>query len=217
MLEMKLSAASSQSARGNLTKERLLAAVSELLVKTDILDVSLRDISKRAGTNIAAVKYHFGSKEALVLTVLREAMQEHAAQQLAGLNDVPSGASLDDIVRAWLQPTLTRASDGGEPLAPFVVKRVMIGGSSGLREVSFEAHARARARLLAMLGERLPFLSRDELAFRVALAGSAVAGFAASGVTLDGGPVSAATPDAAARAVRFFVSALVGSSGGDND
>jgi AcrR family transcriptional regulator len=217
LLDMKLSSASGQSARGNLTKERLLGAVSELLVEKDDLDVSLRDISKRAGTNIAAVKYHFGSKEALVLTVLREAMQDHAAQQLVGLNDVPGGASLDEIVRAWLRPTLTRASDGGEPLAPFVVKRVMIGGASGLREVSFEAHRKARERFLAMLAERLPFLSRDELAFRTALANSAIAGFAASGVMLDGGTVSAATPEAAARAVRFFVSALVGGSAGDND
>jgi AcrR family transcriptional regulator len=214
---MKLPATPGQSARGNLTKERLLKAVSALLVENDDLDVSLREISRRAGTNIAAVKYHYGSKETLVLTVIKDAMQEHAAQQLAGLNGLPGGASLDDIVRAWLGPTLRRAADGGEPLAPFVVKRVMAGGSSGLRELSFATHAAARERFLALLTERLPFLSHEELAFRAALAGSAVAGFAASGVLLDHGALSAASPDAGERAVRFFVSALTGHSGSDSD
>ena len=54
-------------------------------------------------------------------------------------------------------------------------------------------------RLLELLTSRLPFLSRDELAFRASLAGSAVSIFAVSGVMIDDHVMSPARPDGMAR------------------
>lgn len=51
--------------------ERLLHAASELFARTGFRGATVRDIAQSAGANVAAANYHFGSKEALYLDVLR--------------------------------------------------------------------------------------------------------------------------------------------------
>jgi AcrR family transcriptional regulator len=53
------------------TRERLLAAATELFAATGLHGATVRDIAQAAGANVAAANYHFGSKEALYLEVLR--------------------------------------------------------------------------------------------------------------------------------------------------
>jgi AcrR family transcriptional regulator len=54
------------------TKERLLAAASRLFAERGFQATSVREIAERAGTNVASGNYHYGSKKALYLEVLRE-------------------------------------------------------------------------------------------------------------------------------------------------
>lgn len=53
------------------TKERLIAAASELFAERGFHGTRVRDIAARAGVNLAAGNYHYGSKKALYLEVLR--------------------------------------------------------------------------------------------------------------------------------------------------
>lgn len=53
------------------TRERLLDAASALFAATGFHGATVRDIARAAGANVAAANYHFGSKEALYLEVLR--------------------------------------------------------------------------------------------------------------------------------------------------
>jgi len=53
------------------TKPRLLAAASQLFAERGFHGTTIRDIAERAGVNVAAGNYHFGSKKALYLEVLR--------------------------------------------------------------------------------------------------------------------------------------------------
>ncbi|MCH6551326.1 MAG: helix-turn-helix transcriptional regulator [Planctomycetes bacterium] len=48
------------------TRERLLDVAEELFAEKGIAGTSLRTLTKAAETNLAAVHYHFGSKEALL-------------------------------------------------------------------------------------------------------------------------------------------------------
>jgi len=54
------------------TKERLLDAASRLFAERGYQATSVREIADRAGTNVASGNYHYGSKKALYLEVLRE-------------------------------------------------------------------------------------------------------------------------------------------------
>jgi len=53
------------------TRERLLAAASELFAERGFRATTARDIAARARVNLAAAHYHYGSKKDLYLEVLR--------------------------------------------------------------------------------------------------------------------------------------------------
>src|SRR6516165_7626350 len=63
----------------NATAEKLLVAASELMIERSSIDVSLSDIAQKSGVNAALVKYHFGNKDGLLLSLLaRDAANEVA-------------------------------------------------------------------------------------------------------------------------------------------
>ena len=65
------------------TKERILGAAEELFAQHGFAGTSLRQVTSRADVNIAAVNYHFGSKENLVNEVFRRRMDEMSERRLA--------------------------------------------------------------------------------------------------------------------------------------
>jgi AcrR family transcriptional regulator len=63
-----------QAPRG--TRDRVLAAASELFAERGFHGTTVRDIAARAQVNVAAGHYHYGSKKALYLAVLRAQFAE---------------------------------------------------------------------------------------------------------------------------------------------
>jgi len=53
------------------TRDRVLAAAGALFAERGFHGTTVRDIAARAGANVAAGHYHYGSKKALYLAVLR--------------------------------------------------------------------------------------------------------------------------------------------------
>ncbi len=62
------------------TKARLLAAASDLFAERGFHGTKARDIAERAGVNLAAGNYHYGSKKELYLEVLRAQFAEIRAR-----------------------------------------------------------------------------------------------------------------------------------------
>jgi len=85
-------------ARNGGTRTRLLAAASELFAERGFHGTTVRDIAARAKVNVAAGHYHFGSKKALYLEVLRAQFAEVRALLHA------RGASVDEANLARCPP-----------------------------------------------------------------------------------------------------------------
>src|SRR5262249_57097394 len=86
------------------TRQRVLDAASELFAAQGFHGTTVREIAQRAGVNLAAGNYHFGSKRALYLEVLR-AHFKHLQADLRERGAAPSPAEL-----ARLRPAQRRAA-----------------------------------------------------------------------------------------------------------
>ena len=90
----------------NDTKARVIAAATRLFAEKGMEKVVLRELTSAAGVNLAAVNYHFGSKEALCEAVLDSLSERVNARRLAHLRQV-----LDEARRAGQRPALRAVLD----------------------------------------------------------------------------------------------------------
>ena len=68
------------------TRSRILDAAEKLLVQYGLDATTLRMITAEAQANLAAVNYHFGSKEALIEAVFRRRLTWLNEQRIAALD-----------------------------------------------------------------------------------------------------------------------------------
>jgi AcrR family transcriptional regulator len=89
-----------------VTRQRLLDAAERLFAANGFEATSLRDVTSRARANLAAVNYHFGSKEALVRAVFERRLGEVNRRRLALLNGMGRGrpASAAEAASARRRP-----------------------------------------------------------------------------------------------------------------
>jgi AcrR family transcriptional regulator len=92
------------------TRSAILAAAERLYADRGFGDVTLRDIVAEANVNLAAVNYHFGSKDELIaeLFVIRSlATNRERLKELKAAEEAGGGcASIEDVLRALVGPTL---------------------------------------------------------------------------------------------------------------
>ncbi|MDX1454872.1 MAG: TetR/AcrR family transcriptional regulator, partial [Gammaproteobacteria bacterium] len=97
------------------TRDRILQHAERLFADAGIAATSLRAITTAASVNLAAVNYHFGSKDGLVEAVYRkhlEPVNEARTRNLDRLEADQSPLSVEAIVRAFVEPLVTQANDG---------------------------------------------------------------------------------------------------------
>jgi AcrR family transcriptional regulator len=80
-------------------KELLLDLLVDHFVRDGLGDLSLRKIAAAIGTSHRMLLYHFGSKNGLLVDVVR-AVEARAQEQLAGLaGDAGPGQTTDELIR----------------------------------------------------------------------------------------------------------------------
>ncbi len=95
------------------TKDRLLDVTEALVAQHGFDGVSLRQITTEAGTNLAAVNYHFGSREMLFQEVFTRRVEPINHRRLALLDALEAAAtsekpvSLEAILEALFLPVVT--------------------------------------------------------------------------------------------------------------
>ncbi len=66
-------------------REKILDVAEEFFREGSFVDVSVRDLTEKAGVNVASVNYHFGSKRKLYLEVLRRIFASFAQMKITKL------------------------------------------------------------------------------------------------------------------------------------
>jgi len=152
------------------TKERILDAAEMLFAQYGFGGTSLRQVTSQADVNIAAVNYHFGSKENLVNEVFRRRMDEMSAQRLDQLKAATAErpGDLDAVLAAFVEPPLAMAQDrhGGGAFIR-VIARAYAEKNDGLRRFLSEQYGHVLREFVRAIAECVPGLSKEALYWRL--------------------------------------------------
>ena len=148
------------------TRERLLDVAGEIFAEHGRAAARVRDICDRAGTNIAAINYHFGDKDSLYLECLR-----HARRYLLSKHPIdaarPGNGTPEQRLRAYVQTFLRRFLDAeGPQWHGKLFSREMLDPTGALDEAVEEA-VRPQADLLTSIVDELAAAAGAKLDRRV--------------------------------------------------
>ena len=96
------------------TKEQILDAAEKLFAEHGIEAVSLRSIISEAGVNLAAIHYHFGSREGLVEAVFERRVEPVNQERIALLDELEARGGpieVEDVLRALFGPAIRLSQD----------------------------------------------------------------------------------------------------------
>ena|SRR5438067_3427201 len=156
------------------TKSRILDAAEALFMEHGFEATSLRQITAAANVNLAAVHYHFGSKEELFEAVLRRRLDPMNQERLALLTrfeheSAPKPLSCEKILAAMFIPALRLARDPARGGKNFLrlLGRAYADPAPFIRRFLSEQYAMMIARFKAAFGRALPQLPKKELSWRL--------------------------------------------------
>jgi AcrR family transcriptional regulator len=174
---------------GERTRQRLIDATLDLLAERGEGGASLRAITENAGANVAAVSYHFGSKENLVRSAIEQSIDRLVQDQVEGLRALEN-PTLEQIAEAWCRPVIraVAASPCPEQVFMRVVGQTM-ATCTGERRVQVTQQSSGAVDLFVVsLAGVLPDLADDELHFRAAAVGSILTHVTSGAAGLEGKP-----------------------------
>ncbi len=150
------------------TKTRILDTAERLFAADGFDRTSLRDITRDAGVNLAAVNYHFQSRDALVAAVISRRMSPVNARRIELLEKFeaqPGGPTPEQVAEAFIVPVM-EAGAQFENVRPMMGR--MLSTPNEFLKRLFETHlAPIGARFLEALGKALPGVSQLELMWRL--------------------------------------------------
>ncbi len=111
------------------TRSRLLSSAERLFAQSGYHSCTLREVTADAGANLAAVNYHFGSKEGLLRSLVldrgKRANQERTRRLAEAVDTAkPDVPELRQIMAAFIEPILAMRAE--YPYFPALMARIHV-------------------------------------------------------------------------------------------
>ena len=158
------------------SKRKLLDAAEQLFADRGFEAVSVRDITQLAKTNVAAVNYHFGSRDSLLTLVMIRYMSPVNEERLVRLDAAErkgSGkvAPLEEIIDALVRPLVSqvRKSELSERLFYKLIGRIFAQQEDGLPPQIEDQLRHVFDRFTRAFAKALPTVATDDLVWRIHL------------------------------------------------
>lgn len=155
------------------TRDAILDAAERLFSEHGFDGTSIREMTRAAGVNVAAVHYHFGTKEAVLRAVTDRVVEPLNAQRFALLDAAVRHAQGDPgvsaILEAFLRPdveTIQRFGRRGPAVARFL-GRTYSDQTPWIQAMALEQFMAAESRFFPALARALPHLSLDDIRWRL--------------------------------------------------
>jgi AcrR family transcriptional regulator len=155
------------------TRERILDAAERLFMAHGYDGTSMRQITGDAGVNLAAVNYHFGSKEALMQEVFRRRLDWLNDERLRVLDEMERAAGghplkPSQIVDGFFGTLLRMAEDQNRGGLTFLrlLGRTLTEPSEFIRAFLADEYAGVMERYKSALFRALPDVPKEEIVWR---------------------------------------------------
>ncbi|MCA8941755.1 MAG: TetR family transcriptional regulator [Planctomycetes bacterium] len=153
------------------TKGRILDAAEELFAARGFGATSTRLVTTTADVNLAAVNYHFGSKDGLLRAVFERRLvplNRVRLERLTALEQSHDEVPLASLLAAFFEPALRLGeSASGQRFLRLLGRLHSEPDRSPVRELFFEQFQEVSARFMPLLARALPDVPRQRLIWRV--------------------------------------------------
>jgi len=149
------------------TAREILEATQELLLAKGEAKTTLRAITELAQANVAAVNYHFGSRDQLIRQAYLSALNEVTLSQGARIQSLDVDADLEAFVNVWLGPLLNPDSVSKRERDLWtLLQKGSVENAPQLQELMPSMQEMEVSPLIALLAKKLPHLNHSEIVFR---------------------------------------------------
>lgn len=154
------------------TKQKLLDIAEALFAEKGISATSVRNIVNAADANLAAIHYHFGSKEGLVRDVFARRIEPVNTERLRVLKEIMTEKSngapaLEKIIEAFIGPPLRIEFEDKERHQLIMKLMAKVHAENHeIREMVFSQFSTMMEQFVTALETALPHLSRIEITWR---------------------------------------------------
>ena len=157
------------------TKQKILDSAEQYFAEVGYYATSLRNITATAGVNLAAVNYHFGSKEALMEAVILRRLRPLNELRSSRLETVLQSAEqagkeplCRDVLRSFIEPTL-HLRQQGSATENFIalIGRALADPQGQAMKIFAREMQPLMQRLFHALSRSLPRLTQQQLFWKV--------------------------------------------------
>lgn len=141
-------------------KEKLLAVAGDVFIEKGFRDATVAEICARAGANVSAISYHFGSKEALYQEAWRHSFTESLGNYPMD-GGVAATAPPEERLRGQLTALIRRIADDNNKDF-FIAQMELMNPTGLLREVMQAELIPMRQQTLALVRELLGSQTTEE-------------------------------------------------------
>ncbi len=145
------------------TKARILDSAERLFGERGFDATSLRDITAEAHVNLAAVNYHFQSKDSLMEAVICRRFEPVNRRRMELLEEAGEHATVEQILRAFLVPVVLELNLAS--VAP-LIGRCLADPGQFLERVFRTQFAPLSNRFAEAFSKALPHLPKREILWR---------------------------------------------------
>ena len=156
------------------TRTRILDVAEELFMQHGFEATSMRLLTSTAHVNLAAVNYHFGSKDALIEALFRRRLDPMNSERVAALDALEQQAggqplAPEQIIRTFIGASLRMIEDakGGGRNFIRLLGRTYTEPAKQIRALIGQLYAPAMERFKAAFARALPEVPLDELVWRM--------------------------------------------------
>jgi AcrR family transcriptional regulator len=157
----------------NETRERILNTAQRLFAQKGFDQVNLRELTRKAKTHLAAVNYYFGTKDQLLIALVKRASEEVCDERRRLLADaltldLSRCEKVTSILKALLKPVISLPANTEENVSSgsLLARAANIGSSTDLQAVLKDHNSQLKPFVDALL-DILPNVGREEICWQI--------------------------------------------------